>query len=211
MKRIVRSAWTASLVCAGLAASPASAGNGPAQIEFGSNFFSPADAGPVEVRTYGPEGVWVSEQPNVDHNIFEDSGLFRSGRPGKGHEFREEISAGEWHYYCTVHGSVLGGMDGTIAVRPTAERGDGNSALIRWAGGDTATGDAYEVEWRRQGKRWQLWKESTVKPKLEFGKRGSPIDADPGQAYEVRVRSFRAKNPSKKSGLSPEVTFKAND
>ena len=158
-----------------------------------------------------PEGVWNSGSPNTDHNVFEDSGFFRSGRPGTGQEFREEITAGEWHYYCKVHGSVLGGMDGTIAVRPAVSRGDGASALIRWADNDAARGNAYEVEWRRQGKKWRVWEESTSERKLEFGLDGSPVVADPGQKYEVRVRSFVAQNPSKTSLVSPANTFKVSD
>ena len=127
-------------------------------------------------------------EPNADHNVIQDRGLFRSGPPGRGKRFRIDISAGDWHYYCVVHGSVLGGMDGTIAVRPIAERGDGDSALVRWAGGDSESGNRFEVEWREQGKSWRTWKDSTAKPKLEFGEDGSPTVADPG----VKIRGPRA-------------------
>jgi hypothetical protein len=211
LKRIVRSAGVVSLACASLAAASASAVEGPAQIEYGRNYFTPSASGPVDVRPFAPEGVWDSQETNFDHSVFEDSGFFRSGRPGEGQEFREEIPAGEWHYYCEVHGSVLGGMDGTITVRPSAGRGNGTSALIRWADHDASSRNAYEVEWRRQGKKWQAWEKSTSERKLEFGLGGSPVVAEPGQKYEVRVRSFVARNPSKTSRVSPATTFKVND
>ena len=212
MKRIVRTSGVASLACVCLAAAPAGAGGGPAQIDYGRNFFTPSEAGPVDVRPHAAEGVWDSQETNFDHNVFEDSGFFRSGQPGEGQEFREEIPAGEWHYYCESHGSVLG-WDGRheIAVSPTAGHGDGISAPVRWADRDAANGNAYEVEWRRHGKRWRVWEKATNKPKLEFGLSGSPVDADPGQKYQVRVRSFVARDPSKRSEPSPEVTFKVND
>jgi len=210
MKRIVRSAGVVSLACVWLVAAPAGAGDGPAQIEYGRNYFTPSEAGPVDVRPYAPEGVWDSQETNFDHNVFEDSGFFHSGRPGEVQEFREDITAGEWHYYCKVHGSVLGGMDGTIAVRPTARRGDGTGALIRWADNDAPSRNAYEVEWRRQGKKWQVWEKATRERKLKFGD-GSPIHADPGQKYEVRVRSFVDQNPTKTSLVSPANTFRVSD
>jgi plastocyanin len=207
MKRIVRATVAASFVLAVPAAAPAGADSRPAEIEFGSNFFTPAHAGPVDVRQFGLESVWVTSGPNADHNVREDSRLFRSGAPGKGHEFREEISAGSWHYYCEVHGSILGGMDGTIDVRPVVSHRDGHSALVRWADNDSESGDRYEVEWRVKDKRWQTWKESTVEQKLEFGGSGSPVAADPDRTYEVRARSFAADHPSRRSGLSPAVAF----
>ena len=99
-------------------------------------------------------------------------------------------------------------MDGTIAVRPIAERRDGDSALVRWAGGDSESGNRFEVEWREQGKSWRTWKDSTAKPRLEFGEGDSPTVADPGVRYEVRVRSFAAGDESRRSGLSPVVGFR---
>jgi hypothetical protein len=207
MKRIVRATGAAVFACAALAAGSASAGSGPAQIEFGSDFFEPDEAGPIDLRPHAREGRWFSEEPNEDHNVFEDEGMFRSGPPGRGRKFRVDISAGDWHYYCTVHGSVLGGMDGTIAVRPIAGSGDGDSALIRWAGHGGESGNRYELEWREQGHAWHTWKASTAKVKLEFGANGSPVVASPSKAYEVRVRSFALGDPSRRSGLSPAVEF----
>ncbi len=209
MKRIVRATGTAALVCAALLAAPVYAG-GPEEIEFGSDFFEPGEAGPVDLRPFAREGLWFSEEPNADHNVVQDRGLFRSGPPGRGKRFRIDISAGDWHYYCVVHGSVLGGMEGTISVRPIADRGDGDSALVRWAGGDGESGNRFEVEWREPGKSWRTWKDSTAKPKLDFGRDGSPTVAEPGVKYEVRVRSFAAGDESRRSGLSPAVSFKVN-
>ena len=115
----------------------------------GRNFFEPAEAGPVDLRPYAREGLWFSEEPNADHNVVQDQGPLPLGPAGSSARgFAIDISAGDWHYYCVVHGSVLGGMEGTISVRPIADRGDGNSALVRWAGGDGESGNRFEVEWR---------------------------------------------------------------
>ena len=210
MKRIVRATGTAALVCAAVLRHSRQAPAARRRSSSGRTSSSRRKRGRSICAPSLAEGLWFSEEPNADHNVLQDQGLFRSGPPGRGKRFRIDISAGDWHYYCVVHGSVLGGMEGTIAVRPIAERGDGDSALVRWAGGDAESGNRFEVEWREPGKSWRTWKDSTAKPKLDFGRNGSPTVAEPGVKYEVRVRSFAAGDESRRSGLSPAVSFKVN-
>jgi len=75
MKRIVRATGTAALVCAALLVTPVHAG-GPEEIEFGSDFFEPVEAGPVDLRPFAREGLWffrngspTTAEPGVKYEV----------------------------------------------------------------------------------------------------------------------------------------------
>lgn len=70
--------------------------------------------------TLGPVS-WRWDDAVVDeHNVRQDSKLFYSGEPTSTTttQYTISASAGTYHYYCEVHGSRSGGMDGKLRVRP---------------------------------------------------------------------------------------------
>jgi plastocyanin len=201
----------ASVAAAVALAGPASAGLMATEIEFGDDFYDPENV-TVFQNAGANEGIWVRATGSTgEHNVREDSRLFRSGPVRDDDTFNEyqaSISAGAWHYYCEIHGDTTTGMEGTIRVRPDFQDPDGSSALIRWADPGDETGDAYRVQWRRGSSgRWQTWLKATGRPAARFGKADNPTNARPSATYQVRVRSFVRSRPRRGSGFSPPVSF----
>ena len=196
-------------------AAPASGGASFPQIEFGDvsadDYFAPENVSLTQIAN-GNEGVWVREPGSTgEHNVREDSRLFRSGPVQDNttfNEYQESISAGAWHYFCEIHGTRTTGMEGTIRVRPAVQGQDGSSALIRWADSADETGDAYRVQWRRGSSgKWKTWLKATTRPSARFGKSDKPTNARPSATYQVRVRSFVKSKPERGSGFSPPTSF----
>lgn len=60
------------------------------------------------------------------HNIKADNGSFTSGAPDTSGTFQVTLTTpGTYGYFCQVHGSLTGGMRGTIIVRDTSGGGGG--------------------------------------------------------------------------------------
>jgi plastocyanin len=207
LKRIVRACAAGAAVALAALAAPATAG-GPLQIEFGEDFFAPGNPPSQSVSQSGDEVVWVGPDAEDEHNVNQDSRLFRSGPVNDIAEYHEDIAAGRYHYYCEAHGSLAGGMDGVVKIRPVALVSSGDSARVFWADSEAENGHRYRVEFRREGARkWKVWKRSTAKTRGEFGKGNAPVNANPNQEYQVRVRTFVKNQPSRRSGFSPVLTF----
>ena len=109
-------------------------------------------------------------EPNVDHNVFEDSGLFRSGPPGQGTRVpRGDLRPATGTTTARSTDPFWAGWRARSPYEPVGrELVMANSALIRWAGKDARPATRYEVEWRRQGKKWRVWKESTGQAQARF-------------------------------------------
>jgi plastocyanin len=208
VKRIVPGAAGAAAAL-GLA-SVALAGGAPTQIGFTDDpaEFDPATASatvdPDVVTAGGAEFAWLGPGTVDEHNVRQDDKLFRSGPPSEDfHEYQTDISAGRYHYYCDLHGSQAGGMAGTVRVRPAIE-----GAFVRWADAAAEEKHRFTVEFRRKGgRKWATWKRATKAPRLEFGAGNKPVRVKPGRDYQVRVRTFVANKPKRRSGWSPVVTF----
>ena len=65
-----------------------------------------------------------------------------------------------------------------------------------------AQGDRYLVQFRAQGNRWRTWKRKTRRLQGVFGKQDQPISPRLGATYQVRVRSFVAKDPARAAVLA---------
>ena len=217
MKRTLGAAGlvvVAAALVAGALAVPASGGASVTEIEFGdepTDYFAPENVTVGQTDAVN-EGIWVRAAGSTgDHNIREDSRLFRSGPVldnTEFNEYQESISAGAWHYFCEIHGTRTTGMEGTIKVRPRVDSTDGSTAVIRWADGGDETGDAYRVQWRRgTSGRWKTWLKGTKRPAARFGKAGNPTNPRPTATYQVRVRSYVKAKPKKTSGYSPALSF----
>jgi plastocyanin len=142
------------------------------------------------------------------HNVRQDKGLFRSGDPTSvgGTMFERVFSAGTFHYYCEVHGSPSGGMDGKVRVRPLVQSsGVPGVFSVIWAAG-TKTGKAFDVQYRVDGGPWIDWKTDTKRLARRFGANDRPVAVEPEHSYEVRARSQkRVDTPTKVSGWSPRA------
>ena len=209
MKRIVRVAGAGATAVALLAAAHALAGPLPTQqINFGDNFFSPAKPPPFSVSAGSREVAWLGPGTDEPHNIHQDKRLFRSGEPSVTvDEYQTDIAAGKYHYYCQVHGSEAGGMDGVLRIAPSFSATGPDSVGVNWADPEAEAKHRYRVEFRRVGgNRWKVWKKGTAQTEGVFGD-GDPINANPDRQYQVRVRTFVKGKRKKRSGWSPRPTF----
>jgi len=171
----------------------------------GFNVFGPKNvtknvgAGAIHWR-WGTDGTTFAP-----HNVRQDSALFYSGAltTSKPAGFTVIPSAGAFHYYCTLHGSPSGGMDGTIKIRPTIFNKTANSFGVKWSPGSNDTGNAFDVRYRVDGGLWKIWKNDVTTTQATFGLNDKPIRVRPGHTYDVQARSEKKLAPSKVSGWSP--------
>jgi plastocyanin len=147
------------------------------------------------------------------HNVRQDSKLFYSGEPSDTNPpFSVSASAGRYHYYCEVHGSKAGGMDGEVAVRPKLGSPKGKQGVeyvfvVQWATEDAQTGNQFDVQYKVGSGDWKFWKKNTSKLEGLFGGNGKPVTVKDGKTYRVRARTEKASNPDKRSGWSPPLIF----
>jgi plastocyanin len=144
------------------------------------------------------------------HNIREDHKLFYSGTPVEDRTpFNRKFSAGTFHYYCEVHGSPRGGMDGVVRVdMKTGSGPEGLPFAVRWASPTTRTGRVFDVHYRVGNRPWETWKTDTSKFSAVFGKNGNPEPIDDTKEYDFQARSQRnAQSDGAVSRWSPVLEF----
>ena len=212
MKRIVRIVSVGAAAGALLVSAQALAGPGPVvqqEITFGDSFFKPAKPPPFGVSSGAREVAWLGPDTDLPHNIHQDKRLFRSGPPSTTvDEYQTDIAAGRYHYYCQVHGSKSGGMDGVLKIRPRFSASGPDTIGIFWADSEAEAKHRYRVEFRRAAaNRWKVWKKGTAQTGDVFGADGDPVNANPNREYQVRVRTFVKGNKERRSGWSPRLTF----
>jgi plastocyanin len=195
---------------AALLAIPATASATSITVEpSGDNVFEPAKPPPEDVSD-SPLFSWQWGSDNTTeqaHNVRQDRKLFYSGEPTDTRELFEVIvSAGSYHYYCEVHGSENGGMDGKIRVRPTADDLTDDQFLFRWAFPTSETGDEYDVRFKVGNRDWKLWRNNTTAPSGVFGENDDPVDVKPGKTYKLQALSQKSTNRKKRSDWSPTQT-----
>jgi plastocyanin len=149
---------------------------------------------------------------DAPHDVYEDHRLFRSGPASAtaGTTFKRTPSAGSYHYYCTLHGGPSGGMAGTVRIAPVTNDGPiGAPFDVVWAT-STRTGSAFDVQYRKAGGLWKVWRTDTAAFAGTFGKQGNPITVLSGEIYEFRARSQAdASSPTRVSGWSPTARYTA--
>jgi plastocyanin len=210
MKRIVLASTAVVAAIAAALAASAGAGTPTEVVTFDDDSFDPRET-TVGVTSAGPEIAWERAETNLEHDVRQDDRLFRSGPPSPDYDgHADEIAAGKYHYYCTVHGSRAGGMDGVLRVEPKVTPGSGQSFRVAWADRDAEAKHRYEVEFRVEGtSRWRTWQRGTARASGKFGARNKPVDVKPGRAYELRARTFVKGKKERRSGWSPVVAFGA--
>ncbi len=156
--------------------------------------------------------IWGGDGTSVRaHNVRQDRRLFRSGAPATEAPtpvgFNIGLPAGRFSYYCEVHGSPRGGMDGTVAVRPErGEPGAGagpNDFQVIWANGLTPPGYRYDVRYRVGKRKWRTWLANTQLGVATFGFENDPVPSRAGRTYRFQVRPERIANPSRAGKWSP--------
>jgi hypothetical protein len=195
-----------SLVLPLLQAGPALAPNGHIVMVYDDGFFEDVKRIPVSYGSTESPIFWIwcestgpdcPDETQNSHNVREDNRLFYSGAPvaDRASPFERDFSAGTFHYYCELHGSPGGGMDGLIRVDLIhAAAPAGRAFTVRWAGPVTETGSAFDVRFRVDGGRWRTWKSDTSSFKGAFGRNRKPVRVRPGHEYDFQARSQR--NPS---------------
>jgi plastocyanin len=90
-----------------------------AKITINGTSFSPST-----VTIDAGQPVCWSWTQSVQHNVKADDGSFTSGSPATNGNFQRTFSTpGTYGFYCQVHGSLTGGMRGTVVVRSTGDGG----------------------------------------------------------------------------------------
>jgi plastocyanin len=215
VKGIVRAVVVAiSLLCLIAAFAGSAAGSGTSSIRMNDNGpnggrFAPPEY-EVNLQTGGPEATWrYAPYTKAPHDVIEDKGIFRSpGKEGIDSTFKVHLSAGSYPYYCSFHGAPGRGMHGTVGVAPLVKLLTPRTAKLTWAEKSSESGDRYDVDWRVKGGTWKHWKNDTRSLKATFGAGDQPVEVDPSEAYQVRVRSLDSKHPSRRSDWSPAASVK---
>jgi plastocyanin len=194
-----------------LFASSAHAGFGT--IGVGDDFFDPS--ADIEASLNGAQFFWAwNDDVDNDHNVRQDSKLFNSGTPtdDPGAEFGSiELPAGKYHYYCEVHGSKDGGMDGNIEITPSADAPSPDFNPITWAlDSSIRVGDRWEVQYKVNQGKWKVWKKNTADLGANFGENDKPVNFSQVKVYKVRVKTKLAAHPDRQSKFSPPVFFPEN-
>jgi len=176
------------------------------QVSVRDNFFSPRTP-PVRNLASGASFHWQRATGSFSpHNIRQNFKLFRSGNPTTGAiNYSVSASAGSYHYYCEVHGSPSGGMDGVVKVRPTFVADPAGAPFtVMWALAGTTTGNKFDVRFRvGTATTWTLWKNDVSTRSGVFGQNGQPVQVMPGKTYHFQARSEN--DPTKPSGWSPTL------
>jgi plastocyanin len=184
---------------------PSPAEAGMVNVEVHDNFFAPEAVG----NQIGDTVRWFSDpaQTNNSHNVREDGQLFRSGDPTTAAiDFPVVFSAGTFHYYCEVHGSAFGGMDGLVRIPVRISRmPDGLPFTVRWATEASETGNIYDVQFRVGSGDWRNWRRDTSTLSGVFGRNGVPVRVRDGVLYRFRARSQEG---SEFSRYSPVRSFR---
>jgi len=168
--------------------------------------------GPTNSLAFSPKSVTktvgagaITWQWNgFSHNVRQDVKLFYSGQLASApHSFSVIPSAGSFHYYCELHGSRTGGMNGTIKIRPQIFNKTANSFGVRWSTGSRDTGGKFDVRYRVDGGAFKVWKNDVTATQATFGAGNAPVQVAPGHTYDIQARSEKASNTSQASDWSP--------
>ena len=184
-----------------LPATPAEAGQ--VNIEVHDNFFMPDNIG----NQVGDTVRWFSDGTANPHNVREDGELFDSGVATMlPFTYDVVFSAGTFHYYCEVHGSEFGGMDGLVRIPLRINRApDGLPFTVRWASAASETGSVFDIQFRVGSGDWRTWRRDTTTFSGVFGRNRNPVRVRDGVLYRFRARSQEGQEFSR---YSPVRSFR---
>ena len=162
----------------------------------------------VVTRTVGSQVKWTTASGTENmHNARENSFLFDSGQPEPpGWSYTRTFSAGTFHYYCDIHGSAGGGMDGLVKVPVTITDGpDGRPFTVQWATPGSNTGGKFNVQYRVGTGPWRSWRRGTTSNKAVFGRGGRPVTVEQHKTYKFRAKSRKGTGASRWSPVKAKV------
>jgi plastocyanin len=180
----------------------AAAGPPPTSVSVVDNDFRPAKSSQI----LGSSTFWDWDDVANEHNVRQDRKLFYSGPPTDDPmtSVSKTISAGTWHYFCEVHGSKRGGMDGVVKVKPISTPIDPDTFMVHWGDG-VDTGDQFDVRYRVGRKDFKSWLKNTSLQNAVFGAGDDPVNVRSGRKYTIQARSEASANPKRASGWSPKL------
>jgi hypothetical protein len=141
------------------------------------------DPVPVRVRRGGTV-VWENAGPSA-HEVVDETGLglFSLPMSASGFGAYTFVGAGRYPYAC----ASLPALTGSVSVPITATRVKGSSAIdVTWASEVAPEGFAYDVQVRRPGGRWRLWKDDVSRAAATY----RPEAGD--GTYRFRARLVRS-------------------
>ena len=162
----------------------------------------------VVTRGVGGQVKWsTAAGTEKEHNVRENSFLFDSGEPKPpAWSFTRTFSAGTFHYYCDIHGSPRGGMDGLVKVPVKITEGpDGRPFTVQWATAGSNTGRRFDVQFRIGTGNWRNWKRNATANKGVFGSGGRPVTVQQHKTYKFRAKSRNNTGASKWSPVRSKV------
>jgi plastocyanin len=160
------------------------ADSGPAaadlHVDVGEYFFAPSTAevargGTVVFDFVGGVTHTATDASGLD---LYDSGNVAGGGPSFSYTF---VAAGEYRFVCSPH-PFMGGRV-RVPVRVAPARGDRRGSFtVVWAAAAAAGTHVHDVQIRRPGERWSMWRRGRVHRSAAF-----VPDAGPGR-YRFRAR-----------------------
>ncbi|MEK6326989.1 MAG: hypothetical protein AABM66_05600 [Actinomycetota bacterium] len=196
-------------IVVGLLAFPSAASAVATEIQVDDNFYAP-DNPPTRNLATGASFHWQDAPSSGNpHNVRQDFTLFNSGALTNGTiNFSIRASAGSYHYYCTLHGSTSGDMDGVVRVRPVfAAAPTGLPFTVTWGltgTSGTTTGNQFDVQYRvGTSATWKFWRNDVAARSGVFGQNNQPVQVLSGRTYQFRARSQKSSAPNQPSGWSP--------
>jgi plastocyanin len=168
-------------------------------VDVGEYFFAP---GTAEVARGGT--VVFDFVGAVTHTATDASGLdlYDSGNvPGGGPSFSYTfVAAGEYRFVCSPHPFMGGRVRVPVRAAP-ARGGRRDSFTVVWAAAAAVGNHVHDVQIRRPGERWSMWRRGRVH-------RSAPFVPDAGRGrYRFRAR-VRDVGLGESSRWSPATTIR---
>ncbi len=124
-----------------------------------------------------------------------DSGTVSGGGPSTWFTFD---AAGVYHFTCTLHPLMVGQVDVPVRAAP-AKGGLNRRFTITWAAAAPSAGLVYDVQIKRPGGDWKVWRDGVLGLSKTFR-------ADKGTGtYSFRARSRNAGGGSSLWSLSAQI------
>ena len=182
------------------------------EVDANGNAFVPGSLGFDPVKVSVPVGGvvrWTNTDQTVPHTSTEDHGLWRLsgtyGSPGPfegygpGESVERPFEAGTHHYYCEVHPED---MRAVVEVPPTLTKARRQRAKAVWSPAAPAEGLAFDVQRRRNKRKWRTLFDGTTARRTTFEL------GEPGTRWDVRVRLRDAKDAEKATDWSPVASIR---
>ena len=116
--------------------------------------------------------VGPTHHPATDGSGLElyDSGPVDAGGPSTSFSF---VAAGTYPFVCTPHAQMGGRVEVPVRAAPTSG-GEHRRFTVTWAEAEASGGRVYDVQIRRPGATWTLWRRGVAAPDTSFVPHAGP-------------------------------------